>query len=294
MGKTVMVLGAGFMGSGIAQVSAAAGHKVLLWDIKEEFVQGGVGRITKSLDGRIAKGKMTEETKADILSRIVPTVDLNMAAEADIVMEAVVENKEVKQDLFAKVDKIAPVETVLASNTSSIPISSIANALEHKERFMGLHFFSPVPAMKLVEMIRGMKTSQETMDKGKEFVDSIGKTGVTVKDSPGFLVNRINHALRGEAFRCLQDGIATMEDIDTAMKMGLGHPMGPFELNDMSGLDISLAVFDTLYENFKDPKWVPILAMRKLVEAGECGRKSGKGWYDYTSGEKKPRTDINL
>lgn len=292
--KKIMMVGAGFMGSGIAQVSAAAGYKVLLWDIKLEYIEAALSKMGKALDGRIAKGKMTEDEKAAILGNIEAVTDLKDGADADIVIEAVLEDLAIKSDIFKQLDSICKPETIFASNTSAIPITSIANATSREDRFIGTHFFSPVPVMKLVEIVLGLKTSADTCEATKEYISSIGKVGVMVKDTPGFLVNRVMHAFRQEVLACMEEGVATIEDIDTAVKLGLGHPMGPFELNDFAGLDIGAATIQTLYENFKDPKWRPNLTMKKLVAAGDLGRKTGKGWYDYTSGTKTPRKDVNF
>jgi 3-hydroxybutyryl-CoA dehydrogenase len=292
--KTIMVAGAGFMGSGIAQVSAAAGYQVLLWDIKQELVDAALSKMGKALDDRIAKGKMTAEEKAGIMERIETITDLKAGGKADLVIEAVLEDLAVKSDVFKRLDGICGQETVFASNTSAIPITNIANATKRADRFIGMHFFSPVPVMKLVEIVRGLKSSEETCRTAKEYVASLNKVGVIVKDSPGFLVNRIMHAFRQEVFACMEEGVAAIEDIDTAVKLGLGHPMGPFELNDFAGLDIGAATIQTLYENFKDPKWRPNLTLKKLVAAGDLGCKTGKGWYDYTSGTKMPRNDVNF
>jgi 3-hydroxybutyryl-CoA dehydrogenase len=229
-----------------------------------------------------------------ILGRIVPTTQLASAGDCDLLIEAIVEQKEAKMNLFRELDGICPAHVIFASNTSSIPITELATATQRPDKLVGMHFFSPVPAMKLVEIIRGLKTSDATMQVIKDLTEKIGKVGVSIKDGPGFLVNRINAAIRNEVYECLAEGVASIEDIDKALKFGLGHPMGPFELQDFVGLDIGLAVFETLWENFKDPKWRPALSLRKLVASGDLGRKTGKGWYDYTSGEKKPRTDINL
>jgi 3-hydroxybutyryl-CoA dehydrogenase len=217
---------------------------------------------------------------------------LDLATDVDLVVEAIIENKEIKGGMFEKLDNICPEKTIFATNTSAIPVSSIANYTKRPDRFIGVHFFSPVPVMKLVEIVRGIKTSPATCEFAKEYVASVGKVGVMIKDSPGFLVNRVMHAFRQEVLACLEEGVASLEDIDTAVKLGLGHPMGPFELNDFAGLDIGAATIETLYQNFKDPKWRPNLTMKKLIEAGELGRKTGKGWYDYSSGEKKVRTDV--
>jgi 3-hydroxybutyryl-CoA dehydrogenase len=292
--KKIMVVGAGFMGSGIAQVMAAAGYGVVLRDIADDFVQKGMAAIEKNLSGGVAKARITEENKAAILGRITPTTELSPAGDCNLVIEAIIENKPMKLDLFRELDSLCPPQVIFASNTSSIPITELATATKRPDRFAGMHFFSPVPVMKLVEIIKGLKTTDETVRIIKDLTDRIGKVGVFVKDGPGFLVNRVNAALRNEVYNCLAEGVATIEDIDKALKFGLGHPMGPFELGDFVGLDVGLAVAETLWDNFKDPKWRPSLILRKLVASGELGRKTGKGWYDYTSGDPKPRTDINL
>jgi 3-hydroxybutyryl-CoA dehydrogenase len=292
--KRIMVVGAGFMGSGIAQVMAAAGYEVVLSDITDEFIRKGMAAIEKNLSAGVAKGKLAEADKTATLGRIAATTELAKAGDCDLVIEAIIENKQAKLDLFRRLEEICPPHVLFASNTSSIPITELATATKRPDRFAGMHFFSPVPVMKLVEIIRGLKTADETVQAIKEITDRIGKVGVSVKDGPGFLVNRVNAALRNEVYNCLTEGVATIEDIDKALKFGLGHPMGPFELGDFVGLDIGLAVAETLWENFKDPKWRPALSLRKLVASGDLGRKTGKGWYDYTSGEKKPRTDIHL
>jgi len=292
--KRIMVIGAGFMGSGIAQVMAAAGYDVTLMDVADGFVRKGMAAIEKNLAGSVAKGKLTEEDKAAMLGRIIATTELTPARDCDLVIEAIIENKQAKLDLYRQLEEISPPHVLFVSNTSSIPITELATATKRPDRFAGMHFFSPVPVMKLVEIIRGLKTADETVQAIKEITDRIGKVGVLVKDGPGFLVNRVNAALRNEVYNCLAEGVATIEDIDKALKFGLGHPMGPFELGDFVGLEIGLAVAETLWDNFKDPKWRPALSLRKLVASGDLGRKTGKGWYDYTSGEKKPRTDIHL
>jgi 3-hydroxybutyryl-CoA dehydrogenase len=292
--KRIMVVGAGFMGPGIAQVMAAAGYEVVLTDVADEFVRKGVAAIEKNLAGGVAKGKLAESDKTAILGRIIATTELAAAKDCDLVIEAIIENRQAKMDLYRQLEEICPPDVLFASNTSSIPITEHATATTRPDRFAGMHFFSPVPVMKLVEIIRGLKTADETIRVIKDLVDAIGKVGVFVKDGPGFLVNRVNAALRNEVYNCLAEGVATIEDIDKALKFGLGHPMGPFELGDFVGLEIGYAVAETLWENFKDPKWRPSLLLKKLVASGDLGRKTGKGWYDYTSGEKKPRTDINF
>lgn len=292
--KNIYVLGSGFMGRGIAQVMAAAGYDVKLWDLKVEDVESSIDKMKESLQRRVSSGKMLQEDMDLLLTRVVPSADKAEMQDADLVIEAIIENFEIKKNLFLECEDYVSDTCILATNTSSLSISSLASVLAHPERFIGLHFFSPVPANKLVEIVRGLKTSDETLETSREVIRSIGKEGVLVKDSPGFLVNRVMHAFRNECMRCLEEGIASMEDIDTAVRLGLAHPMGPFELNDFAGLDIGYATAETLYEGFKDPKWKPNLMVKKLVESGDLGRKTGKGWYDYTSGEKKVRDDIHL
>jgi 3-hydroxybutyryl-CoA dehydrogenase len=292
--RRIMVIGAGFMGSGIAQVVAAAGHEAVMRDITDTIVAKGMDGIEKNLAGNVAKGKITETDRDAIIARVKPTTELAPAKECDLIIEAIIENKQAKMDLFRQLEEICPPQVIFASNTSSIPITELATATKRPDRFAGMHFFSPVPVMRLVEIIRGLKTSDETIRVIKELTDTIGKVGVFVKDGPGFLVNRVNAALRNEVYNCLAEGVATIEDIDKALKFGLGHPMGPFELGDFVGLEIGLAVAETLWENFKDPKWRPAMSLRKLVASGDLGRKTGKGWYDYTGGEKRVRTDIHL
>jgi 3-hydroxybutyryl-CoA dehydrogenase len=292
--KNIMVIGAGFMGSGIAQVSAAAGYTVFMQDIKDEFVKKGMAIIEKNLSGNVAKGKLSEEDKKAILGRITPTLDLAPAKECDLVIEVIIEKKQAKMDLFKTLEEMCPPGVLFASNTSSIPITELAASTKRPDKFAGMHFFSPVPIMRLVEVIKGLKTSQETAEVIFKLAEKLGKVPVYVKDGPGFLVNRVNAALRNEVYRCLGEGVATIEDIDKALKFGLNHPMGPFELGDFVGLEIGLAVAETLWENFKDPRWAPSLILKKMVASGDLGRKTGKGWYDYTSGERKPRTDLNF
>lgn len=292
--KKIAVIGGGFMGSGIAQAMAAAGFEVVLHDITDTAVKKGIGSIEKHLSASVEKGKLGGQEKAAILGRIIPTTSLEAGSDCDLVIEAIVEIKQIKMDLFRQLDAICPSHAIFASNTSSIPITELAVSTTRPDRFVGMHFFSPVPVMKLVEIIKGLKTSDATSQVIKEITEKIGKVGVMVKDGPGFLVNRINAALRNEVYNCLAEGVASIEDIDKAMKFGLGHPMGPLELQDFVGLEIGLAVIETLWDNFKDPKWRPALSLRKLVASGDLGRKTGKGWYDYTSGEKKVRTDIHL
>lgn len=291
--KRVMVVGAGFMGSGIAQVFAASGHEVVLGDMTEELALQGRRAVERNASAAVAKGKMSAAQKEELLSRISAAASLERAEGCDFVIEAITEDKRAKKGLFADLEGFCRPEVILASNTSSLPITELAAATGRPERFIGMHFFSPAPVMKLVEIVPGLRTSQETVTAVKGLAARLGKVGILVKDGPGFLVNRVNAALRSEVYACLAEGVASLEDIDTALKLGLGHPMGPFELQDLVGLDVGLAVMETLWENFKDPKWRPALILKKLVVAGDLGRKTGKGWYDYTSGEKRPRTDVN-
>lgn len=291
--ETVLVLGAGYMGSGIAQVCAAGGCRVLLWDVTAERAEHGKQSISDGLELRIAKGKETRTHKERLLDRIEPTEDLGRAKEADWIIEAVVEDKAVKQDVLCRAAKCCAKTTCIATNTSYLSVNELASAVECPERFLGLHFFGPVPAMKLVELVRGEYTDQETVQRAKALAAAIGKSVVVVnRDSPGFIVNRINAALRMEAYRCYEEGLATIEDIDAAMKLGLNHPMGPFELNDLAGLDIGLAGLDTLYQKTGEERWNASGKVRELVAAQELGRKSGKGWYDYSGGVKSPREEL--
>lgn len=291
--KKVMVLGSGFMGSGIAQVCAAGGLDVLLWDLNMGLLEKSVAKIAAGLDARVAKGKETMERRDEVLSHLHPCTDLKKAGEAELIIEVIVENEDIKHKVLAEVESYAQETAYLGTNTSYIPITSLATCLKRPERFIGLHFFGPVPAMKLLEIIRGEKTSDETLDMALAFAEQIGKTSVVVKkDTPGFVVNRINAALRLEAYRILHEDIASVEDIDKAMKLGLNHPMGPFELNDMSGLELGLAGLETMYHRMGEERWKPMPEVYELVKRGELGRKTGKGWYDYTSGEKRPRTDL--
>lgn len=292
--KTIMVVGAGFMGSGIAQVGAQAGYEVLLYDISAEAVQKGIALANKNLTRNVEKGRITEDAKNNALALIKESTSLDDGAKADLIIEAVFENLELKKDIFSKLDAVCKPECIMCSNTSTIPITQLASAVKNPENFMGMHFFSPVPVMKLCELIRAMKTSDETLATVTEVAEKMGKITVISKDSPGFIVNRINYALRQEVYRCLEEGVASVEDIDKAMKFGLNHPMGPFELNDFVGLDVGYNGMTTLYNSFRDPKWAPSLTLEKLVLAGDLGRKTGKGWYDYSTGEKKPRTDVKF
>ena len=281
--KKIFVLGAGTMGAGIVQAFAQKGYEVIVRDIKDEFVERGIAGINKSLSKLVAKGKMTEEAKEDILSRISGTTDMNLAEDCDLVVEAAIENMKIKKEIFAELDRICKPETILASNTSSLSITEVASATNIPDKVIGMHFFNPAPVMKLVEIIRGMATSQETFDAVKELSLAIAKEPVEVAEAPGFVVNRILIPMINEASFILQEGIASVEDIDTAMKFGANHPMGPLALGDLIGLDVCLAIMDVLYNETGDTKYRASSTLRKYVRAGWLGRKSGRGFYNYNA-----------
>ena len=278
----VFVIGAGTMGAGIVQAFAQNGCEVIVRDIKDEFVQRGISGITKGLEKQVARGKMSEEDKEAILSRISGTTDMKLAADCDLVVEAAVENMNIKKQIFAELDEVCKPEAILASNTSSLSITEVAVATKRPDKVIGMHFFNPAPVMKLVEVIRGAATSQETFDYVKNLSVEIGKEPVEVAEAPGFVVNRILIPMINEASFILQEGIASVEDIDNAMKYGANHPMGPLALGDLVGLDIVVAIMDVLYNETGDSKYRCSSILRKYVRAGWLGRKSGKGFYDYS------------
>ena len=278
----VFVIGAGTMGAGIVQAFAQNGCEVIVRDIKDEFVQRGISGITKGLEKQVARGKMSEEDKEAILSRISGTTDMKLAADCDLVVEAAVENMNIKKQIFAELDEICKPEAILASNTSSLSITEVAVATKRPDKVIGMHFFNPAPVMKLVEVIRGAATSQETFDYVKNLSVEIGKEPVEVAEAPGFVVNRILIPMINEASFILQEGIASVEDIDNAMKYGANHPMGPLALGDLVGLDIVVAIMDVIYNETGDSKYRCSSILRKYVRAGWLGRKSGKGFYDYS------------
>lgn len=279
--EKIFVLGAGTMGAGIVQAFAQKGHEVIVRDIKQEFVDRGLTGINKGLSRLVSKGKMTEEVKEEILSRITGTVDMNMAADCDLVVEAAVENMEIKKKIFAELGEICKEETILATNTSSLSITEVATATNRPDKVIGMHFFNPAPVMKLVEVIKGMATSDETYTTVKAISENIGKTPVEVAEAPGFVVNRILIPMINEAAGILAEGIASEEDIDTAMKLGAAHPMGPLALGDLIGLDVCLAIMDVLYKETGDTKYRAHSLLRKYVRAGLLGRKTGRGFHNY-------------
>jgi 3-hydroxybutyryl-CoA dehydrogenase len=279
--KTFGVIGAGQMGNGIAQVAAAAGLSVIMSDIKQDFCDKGVAAITKNLGRMASKQKITEDDVTAILGRIKTTTDLHDMADVDFVVEAAVEREDLKFNIFRDLDKICPPSVILSTNTSSIPIGRIAAQTSRPDKIIGMHFMNPVPVMKLVEVIRGIATSEETFDITWKLSEKFGKTPAEANDYPGFIANRILMPMINEAVFCLYQGVGKAEDIDTVMRLGMNHPMGPLALADLIGLDTCLAIMETLYDGFKDSKYRPCPLLRKYVEVGWLGRKTGKGFYDY-------------
>ncbi|MGN7396592.1 3-hydroxybutyryl-CoA dehydrogenase [Peribacillus frigoritolerans] len=279
--QKVMVIGAGQMGSGIAQVCAMSGYEVLLHDLKDEYVEKGLGTIAKNLSRQVEKGKMESEEKDSILSRLTSSTNLKNAAAVDLVIEAAVENMEIKTRIFAELDEITPRHVILASNTSSLPITEIAAATKRPEKVIGMHFMNPVPVMKLVEVIRGLATADEVYQEVEKMAESLNKVPVEVNDFPGFVANRILMPMINEAIYTLYEGVATKEAIDDVMKLGMNHPMGPLTLADFIGLDTCLYIMETLHQGLGDDKYRPCPLLRKYVKAGWLGKKSGRGFYEY-------------
>ncbi len=276
-----MVIGAGQMGSGIAQVHAMAGISVVLHDLKEEFVERGLASITKNLARQVEKNRLTEAEKTEILARIQLSTDLKNANDVDIVIEAAVENMKIKSELFAELDQITPAHAILATNTSSLPITEIAAATNRPEKVIGMHFMNPVPVMKLVEIIRGLATADDVYEVVEALSRKLSKTPVEVNDFPGFVSNRILMPMINEAIYTVYEGVATPEAVDEVMKLGMNHPMGPLTLADFIGLDTCLYIMETLHEGFGDDKYRPCPLLRKYVKAGWLGKKSGRGFYQY-------------
>ena len=279
--KKIGVLGTGTMGAGIIQVCAQKGYEVVMRARRETSIEKGLATVKKNLDRMVAKGKMEQAEADEIFGRVHGSTDINIIADADLVIEAATEDMEAKKALFAQLNEICKPDTIIATNTSSLSITEIAVASGRPDKVIGMHFFNPVPAMKLVEIICGLTTSEETKATILELTQILGKTPVEVAEAPGFVVNRILIPMINEGIGIYADGVASVEGIDTAMKLGANHPMGPLELGDLIGLDVCLAIMDVLYKEFGDPKYRAHTLLRKMVRAGKLGRKSGEGFYNY-------------
>lgn len=280
--KKVGVVGCGLMGSGIVEVCAKAGYDVVVSEINDEFLQKGMDRINKSLSRAVSKGKATQKEMDAALARVQGTTNTADFADCDLVIEAAIENMELKKQVFAELDGILRPEVIIGSNTSSLCITEMASATQRGDKVLGIHFFNPVPVMPLLELVRTILTSDETLAIAQEFGQSVDKTTVVAKDTPGFIVNRLLIPYLLDAVRIYEDGLATREDIDTAIKLGLNHPMGPLTLLDLVGLDTTLFIADAMFDEFKDPRYAAPPLLRRMVLAGHLGRKSGKGFYDYS------------
>ncbi|MDP2454510.1 MULTISPECIES: 3-hydroxybutyryl-CoA dehydrogenase [unclassified Kaistella] len=285
--KNIVVIGAGTMGNGIAHTFAQTGFTVNLVDVSQSALDKGIATITKNLDRIISKGNMTEDQKANTLGNISTFTNLgDCAAKADLIVEAATENLDLKLKIFKQMDELAPEKCILATNTSSISITKIASVTNRPEKVIGMHFMNPVPIMKLVEIIKGYSTSKETFDEIYEMSKTLGKVPVEVNDYPGFVANRILMPMINEAIETLYNGVAGVEEIDTVMKLGMAHPMGPLQLADFIGLDVCLAILNVMHDGFKNPKYAPNPLLVNMVTAGKMGVKSGEGFYDYSESRK--------
>ena len=290
--KHIGVVGCGLMGSGIAQVAAQAGIRVTVREVDQKLLDQGLGRIRKFLEGGVAKGKLSAEDAAAVQERIRGVTALDALGETDLVIEAVTENLDLKREVFTTLDRACPPHTILASNTSSLSITEMAAMTERPDRFLGLHFFNPVPLMKLVEVVKTVRTSPETLETGLAFARKIGKSPIVAKDSPGFVVNLLLVPYLLGAIRALEKGVASVEDIDTGMKLGCGYPMGPLTLLDFVGLDTTYYIANIMFEEFKETQYAAPTLLKRMVHAGYYGKKSGKGFYDYSSDPPKPTAGL--
>lgn len=291
--RTVAVLGCGLMGSGIAEVAARAGYQTRVREVSDEFAQRGRGNIQKSLDRAVDKGKLEASVRDEVLGRIHMTTSLEDLRDADIIIEAVTEDIELKNEMFRTLDGVCASHAIFASNTSSLTIAEMAAATNRPHRFVGLHFFNPVPVMKLVEVVRSIATEQEAFDAAFAFARSLGKEPVEAKDTSGFIVNRLLVPYMLDAIRCLEQGLASTEDIDKGMTLGTGYPMGPFTLSDFVGIDTLYYIAEIMFEEFREPRFAPPPLLRRMVTLGYYGRKTKRGFYDY-SGEKPVAVDLGI
>ena len=279
--EKVGVVGCGLMGAGIAQSCAQSGYQVVVSEINEDLLNKGLGAIKKTLAKSVEKGKLAKEEEEAIVGRIKGTTNTKDFSDRDLVIEAAIENMDLKKKIFAELDGICPPNAILASNTSCLSVTEVASATKRPDKVVGTHFFNPVPVMALLELVKALTTSEETLSAVRTFGESLGKTIIVAQDKPGFIVNRLLGAFMLESIRMLENGIATREDIDNGMKLGANHPMGPLSLADFDGLDTMYYIAQSMYEELKDPKFAPPLLLKRMVTAGHVGKKSGKGFYDY-------------